>query len=287
MMTEPQRPILRYHGGKWRLAPWIISQFPPHKIYVEPFCGAASVLMRKPKSKIEIINDRYDRIVNAFKTLRDPDQSAQLARQLQLTPYAENEYLAAREPADNPIEDARRLIVLGHQGHGSVAASGGRLSGWRRGIRPHGRTSADEWTGLHHHIAAWSDRLRGVYLENTDAIEIIQRWDGPETLFYVDPPYTEETRTEGLRGYAHEMTDDQHRELADTLSRIQGTALISGYSCDLYDKELYPHWKRIERAAMADSGKKATEVLWISPNTPEANQSQLDLFETDKGEEAA
>ena len=152
------------------------------------------------------------RLVNAFRVLRDPEQSIQLREALKMTPYAEREYRPARDRSDDPVEDARRLIVLGHQSHGSTGASGGKLSGWRRGLRPHGPTSADEWAGLHRHIQAWSDRLRGVYLENTDASLIIQRWDSPDTVFYVDPPYLADTRTQGLRGYAHEMTDEEHRE---------------------------------------------------------------------------
>ena len=71
----PWRPALRYHGGKWRLAPWIIGHFPAHKIYCEPFCGAASVLLRKPRSRIEIINDLDSEVTNLFQILRDPEHA--------------------------------------------------------------------------------------------------------------------------------------------------------------------------------------------------------------------
>jgi len=66
----PARPVLRYHGGKWKLAPWIIAQMPPHRIYVEPFGGAASVLMRKSRVYAEVYNDRWDSVVNVFRVLR-------------------------------------------------------------------------------------------------------------------------------------------------------------------------------------------------------------------------
>ncbi len=276
MVSSVKRPILRYHGGKWKLAPWIISHLPSHKVYVEPFSGAGSVLLRKPRSRIEVLNDKYGRLVNVFRVLRDPDQAAQLHEALRLTPYAETEYQAAREPAKDPVEDARRMIVLGHQAHGSTGASGGKLSGWRRGVRPHGPTSADQWSDLYQHVLDWADRLRGVFLESTEASDILQRWDGPETVFYVDPPYTAQTRTEGLRGYAHEMSDDEHRELALILNQLQGHVILNGYDSELYNDELYREWTRVERSALADKAKRATEVLWISPHTPEAG---LPLFQ--------
>ena len=254
------------------LAKWIISHFPSHRVYVEPFAGAASVLLNKDPSRVEVLNDLNQRIVSAFRVLRDPDLASRLQELLRLTPCSEVEYQAARDRAQCPVEDARRLIVLGHQAHGSTGASGGKLSGWRRGVRPHGPTSAREWSALWKEVLSWSDRLRGVYLECGDAATVIRRWDDPDALFYVDPPYVAETRTQGLRGYAHEMTDDEHRSLAEVLSEVQGMVVLSGYPCDLYDQDLYKGWHRIERNVVADKAKKATEVLWVN----EAAASQAD-----------
>lgn len=270
----PRRPVLRYHGGKWRLAPWIIGHFPAHRLYVEPFAGAASVLLRKPRSTSEVLNDRYERLVSAFRVLRDPDSAARLAAMLRLTPYAKVEYLACRQPHPDPIEDARRLIVLAYQGHGSAAASGRVRTGWRRGDRDTLSTTASDWMGLPAEVAAWCERLRGVYIECDEANDVIRRYDSPDTLFYVDPPYVAETRHAGSRAYRHEMTDDQHRELAEVLHQARGKVVLSGYDSALY-RALYPDWRRVTRRTTADAARPRVEVLWLSPR---AAEGQLCLF---------
>lgn len=94
--NEIKRPALRYYGGKWKLAPWIISHFPAHKNYVEPCGGAASVLLQKPRSPLETYNDLDGNVVNFFRVLRDrPDE---LIRKIRLTPWARAEYELSLQP---------------------------------------------------------------------------------------------------------------------------------------------------------------------------------------------
>lgn len=114
VVPPPSRPVLRFHGGKWRLAPWILSFFPPHKIYVEPYAGAASVLLRKPRSFAEVYNDLDQDVVNVFRILRDPPRAMRLAELCRLTPWARDEFLLAYEPTDDPVEQARRTIARGY-----------------------------------------------------------------------------------------------------------------------------------------------------------------------------
>lgn len=263
-LSSVSRPVMRYHGGKFRLAPWVIEHFPPHEVYVEPFGGGAGVLLRKSPSCVEVYNDLNGRVVNVFAVLRDAEKSARLVEMLRATPYAEGEYRAAREVSDDPVEDARRMIVLGHQGHGSTACAGGRMSGWRRGVRPRGPASTKEWSELWGHVGDWADRMRGVYVESGDAIGVMTRWDAPSALHYIDPPYPACVRTsgEGKRGYAHEMTDAAHVEMLEFAGRLKGAVVISGYACPLYD-EILSGWRRVDRAAMADAGARRVEVLWI------------------------
>lgn len=267
-------PIIRYHGAKWRIAPWVISHLPKHNCYLEPFSGSAAVLLRKDRSQIEVINDLNGRLVNLFRVIRQsPDQLADL---IALTPYAEAEYHAAREVSADPIEDARRMMILGWQGHGSTASSGGRLTGWRRGLRHRGPHSADQWSRVPERMQDFAERLAGVFIEQRPAIELIERWGKePGSLIYADPPYVAGTRCpgEGSRGYAHEMSDADHVALADALKASPATAVISGYRCDLYD-ELYQDWIRHDHAARVDQGGLRTESLWIKPTLAPKTETQ-------------
>lgn len=258
------RPVMRYHGGKWRVAAWVIAHFPPHEVYCEPFLGAGSVLLRKAPARVEAGGDVYGRVVNLFRVLREPAAAAELARRLRLTAYAETEYLAARGTDADPVEDARRMIVLGWQAHGTTGSSGGKLSGWRRGIRQRGPCSARQWADVWRHVEEWTDRLRGVYIEQGDAAAVMRRWDAPGTLHYLDPPYLASTRTTGACGYAHEMGEREHAALAARAREMRGMVVVSGYESALY-RELYAGWRVERHAARADGGMARTECLWISP----------------------
>ena len=105
-MSQIPIPVMRYHGGKWRIAPWVIGHFPAHRVYVEPFGGAAGVLLRKPPAAAEIYNDLDGEIVNVFRVLRDPNLNEQLARLCYLTPYSRAEHDLAQEPSTDPLEQA-------------------------------------------------------------------------------------------------------------------------------------------------------------------------------------
>lgn len=132
------KPVLRYHGGKWRLASWIISHFPAHRVYVEPFGGAASVLMQKPRSYAEVYNDLDGEIVNVFRVLQCPEKRARLCEMLHFTPYARAEFMLAWEPTDDPVEAARRVIIRAQMGFGSAGATRG-TTGFRANARTKNR----------------------------------------------------------------------------------------------------------------------------------------------------
>lgn len=262
----PKRPAVRYHGGKWKLADWIVAQFPPHRIYVEPFGGGASVLLRKPRSYGEIYNDLDGEIVNVFRILRD--RGEELRSALELTPFSRTEFLESYEASSDPLEQARRTIVRSFQGFGSAAICG-EISGFRSKSNRSGTTPAQDWRNYPAHVPALVERLRGVVIEQKDAVEIMVQHDSDSTLHYVDPPYVHSTRSEKMRGtatrkaYKFEMSDGQHRTLADTLHSLRGIVVVSGYRCDLYD-ELYSDWLRLDRTTHADGARERIECLWLS-----------------------
>jgi DNA adenine methylase len=279
-----KRPIVRYHGGKWRQAERIISFMPAHAIYVEPFGGAASVLLQKPRVMNEIYNDLDGNIVNLFRVLRDPELSDRLHYLVTLTPFARDEFLATYdpEPSDDPVDRAHRILVLGAMGFGSDSVTRSCRTGFRSRINIHGNYAAS-WARWPHAVQSIVERLRGVVIENRDALQIIKQFDSKNTCFYVDPPYVFDTRSslrgrsKRTHGYLHELTDDQHRELAAVLSEVEGSVILSGYPSALYD-ELFGDWERQEFSALADGSRPRTEVLWINRHAQVA-RSQRHLFE--------
>lgn len=279
--VELTRPALRYHGGKWRLAPWVISHFPPHRVYVEPFGGAASVLLRKPRSYSEVYNDRWSRVVDVFSVLRDPEQASDLRRRLELTPFAREEFEGADEAAHadetDRIERVRMTIIRSFMGHGSESTRADSSTGFRSNSNRSHTTPAHDWSNWPHVVPAFVERLRGVVIENQDAATVMRRHDGADTLHYCDPPYPHSTRT--LRhGYAYEMTDDEHCDLAEVVNGLDGMVIVSGYDCDLY-ADLYADWHRVSTEALADGARKRTEVMWLNAAASAGlNRQAMPLF---------
>lgn len=265
-MIEPRRPVLRWHGGKWLLAPWIIGFFPKHQVYVEPFGGAASVLLRKERSYAEIYNDLDQAVVGLFRVLRS-ERAVDLIEALRLTPFARDEFMEAYREADDDVERARRLIIRSFMGFGSNGHN--RSTGFRANSNRSGTTPAHDWTNYPDSLATIVERLTGVTIENKDAKAVMAQHDAPTTLHYVDPPYVFETRADKGDDYAHELTDDDHGELLTFLRGLRGMVILSGYPSDLYDDAL-PDWRRVERKALADGAKERTEVLWINAAADDA-----------------
>lgn len=281
-MSEPSRPILRYFGGKWKLAAFINTFFPPHRAYTEAFGGGASVLFKKPKCAAEVYNDLDGEIVNLFRVVRDA--GAELLRAVELTPYARAEFDQSFSAAESDVEQARRTLVRSYMGFGGNLTRPNRdQSPQRTGFRDYskkdrGSIPAQDWRNWPAGLPALIDRLRGVVIENRDALDILTQHDAEDTLHYVDPPYVHATRGDtcggSIRGYRFEMTDEQHVALAARLRALAGMVVLSGYRCPLYD-ELFHDWTRIEKAAHADGARDRTEALWLNPALCRARGGEL------------
>ncbi len=274
----PPRPAIRYHGGKWVLADWIIGYFPAHRVYVEPYGGGASVLLRKARSYGEIYNELNDEVYSLFCVLRDNCRNEALHRLLVDTPFARKEFEAAYEHTSDPVEAARRLIVRSFMGFGSAAHQKTHSTGFRTSSDRSGTTPAQDWRNYAEALPALRDRLRGVCIESVDALDLMQQRDGDDYLFYVDPPYVHATRERKQRkNYGrHEMTDRQHVKLARVLRSLKGMVVLSGYNSRLYDR-LYADWFKVEKKTYSGANHGAverTEVLWLNPHCHAAWQTE-------------
>lgn len=264
-LDAPSRPALRYYGGKWNLAPWIISFFPPHLNYVEPCGGAASVLLRKPRSPLETYNDLDGNVVNFFRVLRDnPDE---LIRRIRLTPWARAEYELSLQLCGDDTERARQFFVTMWMSIGQAPTC---TEGQFRSVaNPYGileigmRLQSDSLTKV-------TERLLGVQIENKTYDYILNRYDNVDALIYFDPPYVTDTRIQG-KVYQFEWTDEDHEIAARHLYECQGYVIISGYACPLYTDLYERHgWQRHDKEAQTNSGGKRIESVWLSPRTAEA-----------------
>jgi DNA adenine methylase len=259
------RPPLRWWGGKYYIAEKIIGLFPTQYVcYVEPFAGAASVLINKPPGQ-DYYNDLDERVTRLFRVLRD--EGKELVRRLKLTPYSQAEFNVCCGPVPedaDEIELARRDFVrwrMSRDGAGKTLASPAKRS--RRGLA---NNVAAYLSAIDLELPRIVDRLRRVEILCRPAREVIKQLDGPATLFYLDPPYPHASRSKGATDvYAYEMSDEDHRKLAKLLHRIEGKALISSYPCHLYN-ELYHDWQQIQIPKKKDVGNgtkcDAIECVW-------------------------
>lgn len=138
--------IIKYPGSKWSIARWIISFFPEHHSYLEPFAGSLAVLMNKPRSHIETVNDLDGNVVNLFEWIKkDPER---LAREIYYTPYAREVYdRAFRETPRNSLEQAVNFYIRLNMGHGF--RTNGEKVGWKNDVQGRERAyAATDWCKL-------------------------------------------------------------------------------------------------------------------------------------------
>lgn len=276
-MTPVTAPALRYHGAKFRLAAWVMQFFPAHTCYVESFGGAAGVLLQKERVYAEVYNDLDGNVVNFFRVLRDPVDREKLLAALVATPYAREEFEGAWRETSDPIELARRLCIRAQMGFGSAGATKGH-TGFRIDTKRDYGTAQHLWATYPAAVAAAGERMCGVLIENRPAIDVMKQHDSATTLHFVDPPYVHSTRvmTGNRRTYKHELGDDDHQLLLDTLLELDGYVVLSGYGSQLYSDAL-PGWECHTTKSRISAGRGSAirdEMVWINPACAMALQQQ-------------
>lgn len=262
-MTAEATPPMPYFGGKTTLAPRIAALFPSHEHYVEPYCGSLAVLLAKPRSPMETVNDLDGDLMTFWRVLRE--QPADLVRVCALTPHSRAEHQAAYDRGSDlgDLERARRVWVQLTQGR----AGSRKRTGWRHYVNPVGSSIGmpDYLDGYVGRMLPAAERLAGISLESMPALDLVTKYGAePRVLLYVDPPYLGSTRNSG--GYVVEMAGEgDHRTLAAALRACRAAVVLSGYPSDLYDRDLYAGWDRV--AFKAGTGQShvwenRTEVLW-------------------------
>jgi len=259
------KTLIKYPGSKWRIADWIISFLPSCKTYLEPFFGSGAVFFKKPRSRIETINDLDGNVVNFFSWVRDDPE--RLARQLYAIPYARDVYEQAHSEnfhgkEAGSLQKAVNFCIRLNMGHG-YRTTGDKV-GWKSDI--HGRErayAAMDWASLPERIIEAAERLRGVQIENQDAVKLMKRYNFPDVLIYLDPPYMPGTRNQRPQ-YAFEMdTAEEHEELLQAALMHSGPVVISGYDSDLYNNILRD-WHKVTTVSNTHLNVRKTECLWMN-----------------------
>jgi DNA adenine methylase len=266
---NPRRKLIAFgwYGGKFSHLEWLLPLLPRCHHYCEVFGGSAAVLINREPSPVETYNDIDGEVVNFFRVLRE--QKDRLIEAIALTPFSREEFYSAVSPRHEVISDlerARRFFIRARQARTGLAqtASLGRWANCKNTSRAGMAGVVSRWLGSIDDLPAIALRLLRVQIENRPAIEVIRLYDGPDTLFYCDPPYVHTTRGDS-KAYRFEMDEKAHRELARTLRSCKGKVAISGYRCDLMD-ELYGDWRCYEALPKnCHSVKKLRrEALWMN-----------------------
>ncbi len=268
-----KRIAFGWYGGKFSHLDWLLPLLPPAHHYCEPFAGSAAVLLNRLPSPVETYNDIDGEVVNFFRVVRD--NKDRLIEAIGLTPFAREEFeLACRyETNIDDIERARRFYVRARQVRTGLAqkASLGRWANCKNTSRAGMSGAVSRWLGSVEALPEIADRLLRVQIENRPALEVIELYDSPSTLFYCDPPYMHRTRRD-TKAYGNEMTDEEHIQLARILNNISGLVAVSNYDCEFMD-ELYPptKWQKIIAAEKTIHSTKdiRSEILWTNYNPAE------------------
>ena len=265
---EYKKPItfFPYVGGKHLMSKVIVKLMPPHRIYVEPFAGAAKVFFAKEPSEIEVLNDADKKIANVYYcvTFHFQDFWDKVKWLLHSREIFRVLKKKMKESSPPELGDIDHAVATYYCFVSSFSGEGGSLA--RRIQSPLGGSMITKKILI---LRAIRKRLKNVIIENKDFEEVIKTWDTEKTLFYCDPPYYKAEHY-----YAIPFTHQDHERLLKRLQQIKGKWILSGYHNELYDEVLkgYPYIERqitkasyvVTRNSKSKTRPIATEVLWFN-----------------------
>lgn len=281
------KPLISYYGGKQKIASKVLEYFPPHTVYVEPFCGGAALLFAKPAMHLsatsdyrEVINDLDGRLINLYRVARE--QAEEFQRWIDFTPYSQAEYQRAIEWMKEPNGRTSLEMAWAYYVNIQMSFAKSLSTGW--GTAVSSESLAATWQSKRYRLPSCMKRLQNVHISQECALRCIQRWDSPQTLFYLDPPYP---GTE--QGHYSGYTLDDWKALCNLLDTIQGSYVLSNYPQSI---EPASAQQKVElKTLMSASGKgrtntnrsivptqqelgdrQRTEVLWICDRSHKARK---------------
>jgi DNA adenine methylase len=210
-MTGP----LSYIGGKNRLAKAIIEIFPEHKTYVEAFAGGAQVFFHKKPSKVEVLNDRDGEIVNFFRVCQAHHE--ELIRYFRFMVVSRKWFRLFRSTDPGTLTDIQRAARYLYLLKSSFASLIRNPSYHWHVVQPPG-LNLERLPEL---IEKAHKRLERTQIECSSYEEILKRYDRPETLFYLDPPYW------GIELYRYNLGPDDFKALEEHLRNLRGKFVLS------------------------------------------------------------
>jgi len=200
-------------GGKSRLRKKIIQRLPDHTCYVEVFGGAGWVLFGKEPSKVEVYNDIDGELVNFFRVVKNCHKAFVQALDWILVSRKLFKDFINTKPEDlDEIQRAVRFYYIIKVSFGGKGAHFGYAKTGKSTFNP---------DILYETISVVFNRLRRVYIEEGDFETVIERYDGLETVFYLDPPYYETC------GYKYKIDIEDYKRLARILADIDGKFLLT------------------------------------------------------------
>ena len=262
-----KRLAFGWYGGKFFHIDFLAPPIPGDATHFgDVYGGSAAILMNVGPYPVETYNDLDSELVNFFRTPRN--RTEKLIEAIRLTPFSREELAMACTPARglSDIERARRFHVRARQTRTGLAQKSGE-DRWAHCVltsRSGMSGAVSRWLGSIDRLADVSERLRRVQIENAPALDAIARYDTGETLFYLDPPYVHDARGDAS-AYGFEMSNADHKELADALRQVRGRVVLSGYRTDLYDR-LFAGWTRIDAPErLCHSVRKPRrEAVWLN-----------------------